>query len=140
MSTETGAAVRRPFPPIIELAVATMILVVGGGIYTVAYIPKTPALWLPAATLGGAVALLVVNLVMLSRIRPFAWDKFFLVAKWALLAYVLIAGMLEYVFVVDGTPGKVLALLSGTLLVFATDIPLLLAFSVARYQPVAWER
>jgi hypothetical protein len=136
MTVADRSSAKRPFPPVIEMAVATMILVVIGGIYTVAYIPKTPPLWLPAVLLAGAVALLVVNIVILSRIRPFAWDQFFLVAKWALLAYVVIAGMLEYVFVADGTPGKVLALLSGSLLVYATDIPLLLAFSVARYQPV----
>ena len=136
MRVADRSSAKRPFPPVIEMAVATMILVVIGGIYTVAYIPKTPSLWLPAVQLAGAGALLAVNIVMVSRIRPFAWDKFFLVAKWALLAYLLIAGMLEYVFVVDGTPGSVLALLSGSLLVYATDIPLLLAFSVARYQPV----
>jgi hypothetical protein len=127
-------SITRQLPPVAEVAVATLILVVIGGIITAAYLPDTPPLWLPVALLAGAVVLLAGNVVMLSRIRSFAWDKFFLVAKWALVAYIVIAGMLEYVFVVDGTPGKVLALLTGILLVFAINIPLLFAFSVARYQ------
>jgi hypothetical protein len=134
---EAGPKTERPLPPVAEVAVATLILVVIGGIDTAAYLPDTPPLWLPLALLAGAVVLLVGNVVMLSLVRSFAWDKFFLVAKWALVAYVVTAGMLEYVFVVDGTPGKVLALLTGMLLVYATTIPLLFAFSVARYQPVS---
>jgi hypothetical protein len=54
--------------------------------------------------------------------------------QWTLVAYVVIAGMLEYVFVVDGTRGGSLLVVSASLLVFAVDVPLILAFSVARYQ------
>ena len=70
----------------------------------------------------------------MARLRDFAWDTFFLVGKWALLAYAVIAGLLEYVFVLDRTPGDVLLLLTVALAVFAVDIPLLFAFSVARYE------
>lgn len=52
-----------------------------------------------------------------------------------LLAYGVIAGMLEYVFIDDGTGGAMLALLTVSLVLFAVDIPVLLAFSVARFQP-----
>ncbi|HEY2428783.1 MAG TPA: hypothetical protein VGI06_07630, partial [Acidimicrobiales bacterium] len=75
------------------------------------------------------------NVVSLSRLRSFAWATFFLVGKWALVAYLVIAGMLEYVFVLDHTRGSVLVVLTLMLAVFAVNIPLLLAFSVARYQP-----
>ena len=51
-----------------------------------------------------------------------------------LLAYLVIAGMLEYVFVYDDTRGTQLLILSLMLLVFAVNIPMLLAFSVARFQ------
>jgi hypothetical protein len=44
--------------------------------------------------------------------------------------------MLEYVFVKDGTRGGVLVVLSLSLLVFAVHVPLLIGFTVARYQPV----
>jgi hypothetical protein len=42
--------------------------------------------------------------------------------------------MLEFVFVLDHTRGAVLVVLSLMLVVFAVDIPVVLAFSVARYQ------
>lgn len=72
----------------------------------------------------------------LARTRPFPWRPFRQVVGWALLAYLVIGGMLEYVFVLDGTRGAMLALMSAMLAVFAVDVPMLLAFSVARYQPV----
>ncbi len=79
---------------------------------------------------------LVVNLVLLSRIASFAWEVFFRVVGWALLAYLVFAGILEFVFIYDHTPGRQLVLFSAMLALFAVDVPLLLAFSVARYQPV----
>lgn len=42
--------------------------------------------------------------------------------------------MLEYVFVLDGTRGASLLVMTFMLVVFALDVPALLAFSVARYQ------
>ena len=42
--------------------------------------------------------------------------------------------MLEYVFIYDHTRGSQLLILTGMLLVFAANIPLLLGFSVARFQ------
>ena len=53
-----------------------------------------------------------------------------------MLAYAIIAGMLEYVFVLDHTRGSILLVLTLMLAIFAINIPMLLAFSVARYQPV----
>jgi len=70
----------------------------------------------------------------LSRIGPFAWDSFWLVAKWSLVAYVFIAGMLEYIFIYDDTPGDVLAVLTAALVIYSVNIPMLFGFSVARYQ------
>jgi hypothetical protein len=51
-----------------------------------------------------------------------------------LLAYFVIAGILEFVFIYDHTPAHDLALFSVLLFLFATDVPLILAFSVARWQ------
>jgi len=128
----TGPA--RRLPPISEVAVATIVAVVIGGIYLAAYLPRRAPLGPAFALLGVAAVLLCWNVVMLSRLRALAWDTFFLVAKWALLAYLIIAGMLEYVFILDHTRGGVLAVLTLMLAIFAVNIPMLLAFSVARYQ------
>lgn len=123
-------------PPITQLAIASMILVVIGGIYLAAHLPQAAPLGLPVALVAVSLLLMIANVVALTRIREFAWDAFFLVGRWTLLAYVVIAGMLEYVFVTDGTRGGALVVLTLMLIVYAVDIPLLLAFSVARYQPV----
>ena len=55
---------------------------------------------------------------------------------WALLAYAVIAGILEYVFVYDHTPARLLILFTAMLVLFAIDVPLMLAYSVARWQPL----
>ena len=141
MSTEVVApqsdTSERRLPPVAETAVATLALVVVGGIYVAAHIPRAAPLG-PAIGLTVAAGLLLIwNVVSLARIKEFAWDKFFQVGGWALLAYLVIAGMLEYVFVSDHTPAADLALLSSMLAIFAVNVPMLLAFSVARYQPAA---
>lgn len=122
-------------PPIVPLAAASMASVIVGGIYIAGHLPQSVPL-LPA------VLLLILSLVLvaaaaalLSRLNGFSWSTFFTVGRWALLAYIVIAGMLEYIFVVDGVRGSTLILTTSMLAVYAIDIPLILAFSVARYQP-----
>jgi hypothetical protein len=41
--------------------------------------------------------------------------------------------MLEYVFVYDGTRGSALIVLTTMLLIFALDVPMIIAFTVAKY-------
>jgi hypothetical protein len=82
-----------------------------------------------------AVLLVATAAVALMRVGPFAWGRFFQVGRWALLAYAISAGILEYVFILDRVPTGEMLLLTLMLLVYAVDIPLILAFSVARYQP-----
>ncbi|MCU1494942.1 MAG: hypothetical protein JWO62_2706 [Acidimicrobiaceae bacterium] len=131
-----GSVYDRRLPPIGAVAGLTTAVVVAGGIYLAAHLP-TPAPLAPAvALLAAAGALLLGNLVMLARVPGFAWGRFFLVARWALLGYLIVAGMLEYVFLLDHTRGAILAVLSAMLAIFAVNVPLLLAYSVARYQPV----
>ena len=134
-ASSTPRAPEHALPPVAPVAVATMVLIVIGGIDVAAYLPRRAPLGMAIALVVAAGALLVANLAMVSRLRPFAWRAFFLVGGCALLAYVVIAGMLEYVFVLDHTPGSLLALLTAMLVMFAIDIPLLFGFSVARYQP-----
>lgn len=130
---QSNATTEQRLPPITELAVATMVLVVVTGIYLTALMPQPVSLPLPIILLSAASLILIVNLILVSRLRDFAWGTFFLVGRWALLAYLVIAGMLEYVFILDRTPSTTLALLTVALVIYAVDIPLLFAFSVARY-------
>ena len=124
----------RSLPPIQQIAVATIVLIVIGGVYTAAHLPRHVPQGPTVALLAAAGFLLAVNVILLARIEHFAWGVFRLVTAWVFAAYVVIAGMLEYVFVYDHTRGSQLVILTGMLAVFAINIPLLLGFSVARYQ------
>ena len=130
----SGTASGRRLPPIAEIAVVSIALMLVGGIYLAAHLPRRPPLGVPAALVIAGAVLTLADMVMLSRIRPFAWSTFFLVIRWALVAYLVIGGMLEYVFVLDHTRGTTLVVLTATLVVFAVDVPTILAFTVARYQ------
>ncbi len=121
-------------PPVTELGVVSMALIVAGGITIAASLPGDVSLELPVALLAASALVMLANLIALARTPGFNWDAFFGVAKWALVAYCVIAGMLWFVFVHDGTRGGVLAVLTLSLVVFAVHVPLLIGFTVARYQ------
>lgn len=137
-TAHTAAApttVIRRLPPIAEIAVASMVLVIVGTIYLSANISNDPMLGVPIGLVIAAAALLAVAAVALRRLTGFAWGTFNRVARWALVGYLVIAGMIEFVFIRDSTPGARLATLTVMLAVFVLDVTLILAFSVARYQP-----
>jgi hypothetical protein len=122
-------------PPIVLLGVASLASVIVGGIYIAGHLPQSVPLAPAVVLLVLAFVLAAAAALMLTRLDGFSWPTFFTVGRWALLAYLVIAGMLEYIFVVDGVRGSTLILTTLMLAVYAIDIPLILAFSVARYQP-----
>jgi hypothetical protein len=126
----------RRLPPVAELAVASVALMVSGGVYLGAHLPKPPPLGPAVGLLTGGGVLTMIAVGLLVRVRPFAWPTFFLVVRWALVAYVVIAGLLGLVFIYDHTRGATLAVLVLTLVVFAIDVPMIVAFTVARYADV----
>jgi hypothetical protein len=126
-------------PPVVQLTVASMASVIVGGIYIAGHLPQQVPLTPAVILLILSVALVAAALLLLRGIDSFSWPTFFMVGRWALLAYIVIAGMLEYVFVVDGVRGPTLVLTTLMLAIYAVDIPLILAFSVARYQQPAVE-
>lgn len=129
-----AASPERQFPPIAEISVSVMGLLIIGGIYIASHLPKAVSLTPAYILVGAALILLLANIALLNHLKEFAWKSFWQVAKWSLLAYSIIAGMLEFIFIYDGTRGKVLALFSTVLAIFAINIPVLFGFSVARYQ------
>ena len=126
----------RKLPPVTEIGAVSMIAVAGGVIYLAAYLPKHAPLWFALVMLAVAAGLQVANAVLLSRIPGFAWDLFFQVGRWGLLAYAVIAGMIEYAFVFDKTRGTQLIVMTLMLALFMLNVPVLIAFTVARYQRV----
>ena len=123
----------RPLPPVTQLGMASLSLIVAGGIYLSAHLPRQVPIGPAVALLVASVLLLAVNIFLLSRVRGFAWDRFFAVGKWSLLAYAVIAGIIEYVFLRNHLRGDALIVLTLSLVVFAVHVPMLVGFTVARY-------
>ena len=123
----------RRFPPVAELTMVSLALVVIGGILLASYVPRRPPLGVPTALAVISAALVLTSVFLLSRLQQFAWDRFFLVFRWALLAYVISAGMIGFAFIRDHTRGAPLGLVVVMLVIFALDVPLIIAFTVARY-------
>ena len=113
-----------------------MIAIAVGVIYNASFLPKHAQTSIAVAILLVAAALQLLNAFLLSRLRDFAWARFRQVAGWALLAYAVIAGMIEYAFVYDHTRGTPLIILTLLLALFMLNVPVLIAFTVARYQRV----
>jgi hypothetical protein len=112
---------------------ASLSLIVIGGIYLSAHLPKHVPLGPAVALLAASALLLAVNVILLSRVPDFDWDRFFQVARWSMLAYVVIAGVILYAFLQDHVRGGTLVVLTLSLAVFAVHVPMLVGFTVARY-------
>jgi hypothetical protein len=126
----------RRLPPVAEIAVAAMALIIIGGITLASRLPRPAPLPLLVALLAAAAVLVLADVVLLARLREFAWPVFFQVAKWSLLAYSVMYGILEFTFIYDHVAGSTLVVLTLMLVVIAVDVPLLFGFSVARYAEV----
>ena len=74
----------------------SLALIVAGGIYLSAHLPRHVPLGPAIVLLAASIVLLVGNLIALALVPEFHWSRFFAVAKWTLLAYVIIAGLIEY--------------------------------------------
>src|SRR2546421_607633 len=75
----------RRLPPVTELGMASLALIVAGGIYLSAHLPQHVPLAPAVILLVLSVLLLAGNMVALSRVEDFPWKRFFQVAKWSLL-------------------------------------------------------
>jgi hypothetical protein len=131
----THSALDEPgLPPVTQIGMGSLALIVAGGIYLSAHLPEHVPLAPAVVLLALSALLLGGNLAALSRVRGFAWGRFFQVARWALLAYAITAGMIEYAFLEDHLSGGPLVVLTMSLVVYAVHVPVLIGFTVARYE------
>jgi hypothetical protein len=126
-------APERTAPPVTQLTIGSLALVIIGGIIMAGSFPRPSSLALPVVLLAGSALLSAVSVLLLTRTPGFAWPVFFGVARWALLAYLVIAGMIEFAFIHNSASGAPLLVLSLMLLMFALDVPLSIGFTVARF-------
>ncbi len=120
-------------PPVTQLGMLSLGLVLVAGIYLSAHLPEHVSLGPAVALLSASALVLAGTVLALWRADGFPWRRFLEVARWALLAYAIVAGMIEYVFLRNHTSGGPLVVLTLSLLVFAVNVPVLIAFTVARY-------
>ena len=132
MSTES--TLDRPFPRAVEVATLSLACVVVGGVWLGSHATEDASMTFPTVLLAVAAVLLATAVVMVTRVNDFSWDTFRRVGRWALLAYCVSAGMIEFAFVSNDAPGKVLRVVTGMLVIFALVVPFLIATTVARYQ------
>ena len=123
----------RRLPPVTQLGMLSLAFIVTGGIYLSAHLPQRVPLAPAAVLLAVSALLLAGNLLALARVRGFPWERFLGVARWALLAYAITAGLIEYAFVRNGVRGGTLVVLTLSLVVYAVHVPTLIGFTVARY-------
>ncbi len=141
MSTAVPTGTFSPYtakrPPIDFICQAALASIVVAAVVAAAQVPKMSDTVVPIGFATLAWVLFLVAASMLSRVGPFAWGVFRMVAFRQLLVELVVSGMLEFVFIYDHTPGVALAIFSALVVVFCLDIALLIAFSVARYQDPA---
>jgi hypothetical protein len=123
----------RPMPPVTQVGMTSLALIVAGGIYLASHLPESVPLTPAIVLLALSALLLAANLFSLTRVQDFAWGRFFQVGRWALLAYAITAGLIEYAFLRNGLSGGPLIVLTLSLVVYALHVPMLIAFTVARY-------
>jgi peptidoglycan/LPS O-acetylase OafA/YrhL len=123
----------RKLPPVTQVGMGSLALIVAGGIYLSAHLPQHVPLGPAVALLAASALLMAGNLASLARVKDFPWRRFVQVGRWSLLAYVVTAGMIEFVFVHNHLSGGPLIVLTLSLIVFAVHVPMLIAFTVARY-------
>lgn len=138
MSTQTpdltsDQRASRGFPPALELAMLSLAAVVIGGITMASYAPKRPSLVVPVILLIVATLALATSVALLSTVQSFAWGTFRRFGRWALLAYVVSAGLIEFAFVRNDTRGAPLVVVTLMLILFALDVTVLIAGTVARH-------
>lgn len=137
---EPSARTEPKLPPVTEIGMGSLALIIIGGIYLAAHLPEAVPLAPAVGLLVASAVLLVGNLAWLATAKSFAWDRFFQIGKWALGAYVVTAGLIEYAFVRDHVHGGAMVVLTLSLVIYAVHVPVLIAFTVARFHQVTGDR
>lgn len=124
-------------PPVVPVSMVGLGLAVVAGVLLASQVASDPSLVIPTVMVVAAVLLELLAVAMVATIRPFAWPRFGQVVMWTLLAYVIQGGMIEYSFIRNAVPSGPLVVLTVGIVVFSTIVPLMIAFTVARYQDPA---
>lgn len=121
--------------PVVACLVGSLVCAFLGIGVIAAYLPAPVPVGWPIGFLAASVALLAAATGLLRLRRRFAWALFFAVARWVFVGTSIFSLMGVYVMVYDGTSRLALNVMIAVLLLSAIDIPLVIAFNVARHEP-----
>ncbi len=127
-----GDGAGQGLPPVTAIAMSSLALIVAGGIYLASHLPNEVPLAPAVILLVLSAGLLLANMLALARADGFDWGRFIDVGRWALLAYAISAGLIEYAFLRNGLSGGPLVVLTLSIVIYAVHVPVLIAFTVAR--------
>ena len=114
----------RKLPPVTEIGMASLALIVAGGIYLSSHIARTCRLARRSRCSRRRRCCSPATCIALTRVKGFAWGRFFDVAKWALLAYAITAGLIEYAFLRNHSAAGRCVVLILSLVVYAVHVPI----------------
>lgn len=121
-------------PPVTQICMVSLSLVFASGVYLATKLPEEHVALGPAiAMLAAATLLFAGAMVALALVPGFPWRRFFEVARWALLAYTVIAAIIGLTFARNDVRGSELIVVTLSLALYALHVPALIAFTVARY-------
>jgi len=133
---ETSSVYERSLPPVPMLCELSLAATIASAIVLAIALPKAPHLLAPILLAILAWVLIVVAAIMIATIRPFNYRIFKMVSLRQLLAELVVAGMLEFVFLRDHLPTGPLVVFSVLVGSFSVSVALLMGFQVARWQEV----
>ncbi|MGC8499115.1 MAG: hypothetical protein ACP5OV_06435 [Acidimicrobiales bacterium] len=126
-----SAPARTAVAPAAWVATGALTCAVIGGIVMASFAPRRPPLAPPLIVGLVGLAALAGAYGMLARTPGFSWSSYRRVFRWALLAYVIAAALIEFAFLRDHTRGAPLAVVSLLLVDFALSVPMTIATTVA---------
>jgi len=131
---ETSRLDTRSLPPIPALCELSLAATIAAAIVLAIALPRAANLVAPICLAVLAWILIVIAAVLLATIRPFNYRIFKMVSVRQLLAELVVAGMLEFVFLRDRLPDGPLVVFSVLVGSFSVSVALLMGFQVARWQ------
>lgn len=124
----------RSLPPVPAICEVSLAATIAAAIVLAVDLPRAGNLLAPSLLAGVAWACILVAAAMIAGIRSFNFRVFTMVSTRQFLAELVVAGMLEFVFLRDHLPDGPLVIFTVLVGSFSVAVALLMGFQVARWQ------
>jgi len=133
-TNDRASVYERSLPPIPALCEASLAATIAAAVVLAAQLPHVGSLVVPIVLAALAWIMILAAVFVLATIRPFNFRVLKMVSLRQFLAELVVAGMLEFVFLRDHLPTGPLAVFSVLVGSFSVSVALLIGFQVARWQ------